>query len=125
VVERLAGLQQRVAAFCEADMPQGMGLAPGPARAETKPTPTKSTPTKPTPAKPPDSTAPQPKSPNDGEAPPKPPAKKPRPNSKPASPLDEEEPPLSRQSHRLRESKNADWVSRFSAIEDLRRYNIR
>src|SRR6185437_3491606 len=52
VVERLAGLQQRVAAFCETDMPQGMGLAPEPARAETKLTPTKSTPAKPTPTKP-------------------------------------------------------------------------
>lgn len=133
VVERLAALQQQVAAFCEADMPQGMGLASEPARAETKPTPTKSMHAKsmpskpaqaPTPAKPPGSTAPQPKSPNDGDAPPKTPAKKPRPNSKPASPLDEEEPPLSRQSHRLRKSKNADWGSRFTAIENLRRNNI-
>ncbi|HVW39194.1 MAG TPA: hypothetical protein VHB99_17885 [Pirellulales bacterium] len=140
VVERLAALQQRVAAFCEADMPQGVGLASEPARAETKSTPAqptpakpmptkrapaKPTPTKPMPAKAPESTAPKAKSPNGGDAPPKTPAKKPRPNSKPASPLDEEEPPLSRQSHRLQKTKNPGWVGRITAIENLRRNNIR
>lgn len=123
VVERLAALQQRVAAFCEADMPQGMGLAPAPARTETKATPTKSAPTKPTPAKPPDTTAPQPKPPNDADAPREDSPKKPRPNSKPASPLDEEEPPLPRQSNLMRKTENADWAGRVAAIENFRRHD--
>ncbi|HVA48394.1 MAG TPA: hypothetical protein VNH11_18655 [Pirellulales bacterium] len=86
VLERLAKLQQRVASFCDADMPQALAVASEPA-ANNKP------PIAEPPASP--QNAVQPEKPT-RSAPKAAPAKTPpKSKPKPAGPLDEEEPPLS------------------------------
>lgn len=97
LLEQLAKLQQRVAAFCEADMPQGLRAA-----AESTPKATEN-PSKPAASASPEKAAapnapmtPAPQTPaaKKDNVPAKKPAPAPKPRSKPKSPLDEEEPPL-------------------------------
>ncbi len=93
LLERFAVLQQRIAAFLEVDMPQGIGLASErqrPATEATSPSEKPSPPEKPL--------APKAAAPNGKGAPRETPKKPPRSKAKRTGPLDEEEPPLPQQS---------------------------
>lgn len=96
LVERLADLQRRTAEFCQADVPQGLHVASEP----QPPAEAEKNPAEKTSPKPPESSAPAATTPSaskDDKKPVEPPKKapQPKPKTKPASPLDEEEPPLS------------------------------